>query len=418
MVRSCVSWCRHLTYALIVLALIGCLTEIGLRVYDSATGQVTRRDLYDRGMICKSWSVHHHLKPSRSFSIRNPDHEERVTVTLNSLGLRGKEPAIPKPAGTFRIVCLGDEITLAPQTPLDNTFCARLQHDFPECQGRRVEVVNAGIPDYCPLLSYLQMKHQLLGLQPDLVVVNFEMGDVADDYRYRRLTQMAVGGLPVSCTHPSLEMNRRAAKSKTKSNDELFLLPQWCRYRLGCAWAAQSMGERPTTIDAPQSRYLWLEDQPPDWTVYIDQSLTPIASLRDLVAGLGAQLVVVACPAPWQVSPAASNGEKVREQSGVAHDAVFRSRRPFEIIAEFCRAHNLAFCDVSTAFQRAEQSERLFLKNAAVLSPDGHALYARQLADFLARGPIAPSPASPTPDELHDPSRGLSPAPHARLPSR
>lgn len=415
MVRSCVSWCRHLLYALIVLALIGCLTEIGLRVYDSATGQVTRRDLYDRGMICKSWSVHHHLKPSRTFSVRNPDQEQRIAVSLNSLGLRGKEPAIPKSAGVFRIVCLGDEITLAPQTAEAETYCSQLRHDFPESQGRHVEVLNAGIPDYCPLLSYLQMKHQLLGLQPDLVIVNFEMGDVADDYRYRRLTQMAAGGLPVSCTHPGLEMNRRGAKSKESSKHDLLLLPQWCKYRLGCVWAAQSMGEKPTTIDAPQSRYLWLEDQPPEWSVYIDQSLMPVVAMRDLVAGLGAQLLVVACPSPWQVSADASNGEGVREQAGVSRDAHFRSRRPFEIIAEFCRAHHLAYCDVSPAFQRAERPERLFLKHAAALSPEGHALYARQLAEFLARRSVGSSPAMPARQELSDEFPSL---PQARLPAR
>src|SRR5260221_7942784 len=116
-------------------------------------------------MVCNSWSVHHNLKPSRTFSVRNPDREQRIPVALNSVGLRGKEPAIPKPAGIYRVVCLGDEITLVPQTPEAETFCVRLQHDFPESQGRRVEVLNAGIPDYCPLLSYLQMKHQLLGLQ-------------------------------------------------------------------------------------------------------------------------------------------------------------------------------------------------------------------------------------------------------------
>ena len=147
MVRSCVSWFRHIFYALVFLALVGCLTEIALRVYDSATGQVTRRELYDRGMTCKSWTVHHSLKPSRTFSVRNPDRDERITVALNSHGLRGKEPAVPKPPDTFRIVCLGDELTLAPQTRDADTYCAQLQLDFPTCRGRKVEVVNAGVPD-------------------------------------------------------------------------------------------------------------------------------------------------------------------------------------------------------------------------------------------------------------------------------
>lgn len=415
MVRSCVSWCRHVLYALVVLALVGCLTEIGLRVYDSATGQVTRRELYDRGMTCKSWSVHHHLKPSRSYSFRHPDLEQRVPVVLNSLGLRGAELAIPKPPGVFRILCLGDEITFAPQTPLDETFCARIERELQNSLGRRVEVVNAGVPDYCPLLSYLQMKHQLLGLQPDLVLLTIEMGDVADDYRYRRITQMSPDGRPMVCAHPILEMSRRGEKGKSKADEELLLLPKWCRYRLGCVWASQSLGERPTTIDAPKSRYLWLEDQPPDWSVYVEQALSPLIPLRELVEGLGAQLVVTTCPAPWQVSATASNGDGVREHAGVPRDAHFRSRQPFETITDFCRTHGIACCDVAIAFQQSDRPEQLFLKNAAVLSPAGHALFARRLAGEFVRLASKSSVGSPASAE---PPGEFTPPPHARLPER
>src|SRR5437870_6885360 len=107
MIRAPLLWLKHLFYALCVLALICSLAEVGLRVYDSATAQVTRRDLYDRGMVCKSWFVHHTNKPSRVFAVKSPDTRERVRISVNSLGLRGKEPAIPKPAGVYRIVCLG-----------------------------------------------------------------------------------------------------------------------------------------------------------------------------------------------------------------------------------------------------------------------------------------------------------------------
>src|SRR5580692_83909 len=117
MIRSCLLWIKHLVYAVVVLAILACLLEIGLRVYDSATAQVTRRELYDRGMVCKNWFVHHTLKPSRVFAAKNPDSGQRVRVAVNSLGFRGSEPAVPKPRGTIRIVCLGDDATFAPAIP-------------------------------------------------------------------------------------------------------------------------------------------------------------------------------------------------------------------------------------------------------------------------------------------------------------
>src|SRR5690348_1208903 len=154
MIRSCFLWCKHLTYAVAVLATLACLLEIALRVYDSATAQVTRRDLYDRGMVCKSWFVHHTLKPSHQFSVKNPDTGERVRVAVNSLGLRGPEPVVPKPRSTFRVICLGDDSTFAAATGDAATFCAVLQRQLTGRISSPVEVINAGIPDYCPLLSY------------------------------------------------------------------------------------------------------------------------------------------------------------------------------------------------------------------------------------------------------------------------
>ncbi|MSR58607.1 MAG: SGNH/GDSL hydrolase family protein [Planctomycetaceae bacterium] len=415
MIRSCVSWCRNLLYAVIVLALVLCLTEIGLRVYDSATGQVTRRELYDRGMVCKSWSVHHALKPSRTFSVKDPDSDERVRVVINALGLRGPEPVVPKPPDVYRVLCLGDEITLAPQTPESETFCARLQAELAAPDGRRVEVINAGIPDYCPLLSYLQLKHQLLSLAPDLVIVNFEMGDVADDYRIRRQVVMAAGGVPLSCTHPSLEIARPAGATDKKSADDVLLLPLWCRHKLTSLFAKQTLGDQPRSIDAPQGRYRWLEDQPPDWSLHVEHALAPLAHLGDLAGSLGARVVVVCSPAPWQVSADASRGEGVREQAGVEENALYRSRRPFEAIGDFCRKYDLALCDVSGAFQQSDRPERLFLKNAAVLSPAGHALYSQQLARFLERDWRAGATPSTDPDDI--PSE-FTEVPETRPPSR
>ncbi|MGQ0634845.1 MAG: SGNH/GDSL hydrolase family protein [Planctomycetaceae bacterium] len=382
MVRLCLGCFRRLLYALVLLALLGCLLEIALRVYDSATGQVTRRDLYDRGLVCKSWFAHHTLKPSRVFSVRNPDTDDRVRVTVNSWGLRGAEPACPKPAGLFRVLCLGDETTLGSQVTEAETFCARLEQELGSVPGRRVEVLNAGVPDYCPLLEYLQYRHHLQGLAPDLIIVNFDMSDVADDYAVRRFAAIGPDGLPVSCTHPGLELNRRGEKGGPRENP--LLAPLWCRQRLNCLLTESRVLESGRSIEAARARYAWLEDQPPDWSVHIAHALEPLISLRDLAATRATPVLVVACPAPWQVSAAASDGEGVREQMGVGRDACYRSRRPFETLAEFCRRNRLEFCDLSPAFQQMPQAERLYLTHAAMYSKEGHLLHARELARYVA----------------------------------
>src|SRR5262249_28002397 len=143
------------------------------------------------------------------------------------------------------------------------------------------------------------------------------------------------------------------------------------------------LGESSRSIDSPKCRFAWLEDQPPDWSVHIGQALGPVQRLHELTRSAASRLVVAVCPAPWQVSPQASNGEGVRAQAGIAEDGCLRSRRPFETIEEFCRTHQIPVCDLSRSFAGADQPERLYLKNVAALSPAGHTQYARELAAFV-----------------------------------
>src|SRR5436309_1458419 len=48
-------------------------------------------------------------------------------VTMNSQGFRGRETDIPKPAGRFRIVTIGDSLTLGWGVGDNETFSARLE---------------------------------------------------------------------------------------------------------------------------------------------------------------------------------------------------------------------------------------------------------------------------------------------------
>ncbi len=406
MIRSCFLWCKHLLYAVTVLALVACLAEVSLRVYDSATAQVTRRDLYDRGLICKSWFMHHTLKPSHTFSVKNPDTGGRVRVVVNSRGGRGSDPAVPKPEGTYRIICLGDDSTFAQAIPEPETFCAVLQAELTGRVASTVEVINAGVPDYCPMLSYLQFRNELMSLQPDLVVLNFDMSDIADDYQLRRQAVMNADGRPLSCANPALELPRSSRKS---GREGMLLLPQFARQQLNSVLAERTLAEKSRSIESRRCRYLWLEDQPPDWSVHIALALGVIGHLDDLVRSNGGRLVVTAVPAPWQVSALASNGTGIREQAGVPQEAHFRSRRPFETLAEFCQTHNIPFCDLSTTFQKDNHPERLYLKGAAALSTEGHAVYGRELAGYLAQQISGAPSKSPEP---------LSQQPQARLPRK
>lgn len=378
MIRAFFVWMKHLIYAMLIVAALAGAGEVGLRVYDSATGQITRRALYDRGLVCKSWFTYQTLKPAHNFAVKNPDTSEKVSVSINSLGLRGPEITVPKRSGVFRIVCVGDEQTLAVHMPEEQTFCRLLQQQLQAQASVPVEVVNAGVPDYCPLLSCLQVRHQLLPLQADLVIDTFEMGDVADDYHIRKRTTMDATGAPQCCAHPDLDIPRSMSG---KTPLEMLLLPKWGQQQIGRIWAEKMMAEQQRGIGSADGRYLWLEDQPPDWTVYVQQTLQPLSSLQTLLAEQQrGTLLVGILPAPWQVSASASNGPQVREKAGVPPEMLYSASHPFETVTKYCAEHKLLCCDPAPAFRTHPQADALYLKNAAVLSASGHAVYAQELA--------------------------------------
>jgi len=90
-------------------------------------------------------------------------------IRINNFGFIGDDIAVPKPPGTFRIVCIGGSTTAEGRTP-ELTYPGMLQRKLREHFKRSdVEVVNAGIFG----LNTAQERSRLpdfLALQPDMLI--------------------------------------------------------------------------------------------------------------------------------------------------------------------------------------------------------------------------------------------------------
>ena len=101
-------------------------------------------------------------------------------VTINSIGFRGRELIEPKPANTFRVVVLGDSLTLGWGVQDDETYCARLeqkiQREIPA--GKVCEIVNCGVGAYDTRREVALFKRFAPLLEPDLILLGFYINDV------------------------------------------------------------------------------------------------------------------------------------------------------------------------------------------------------------------------------------------------
>ena len=100
-------------------------------------------------------------------------------LRTNSLGCRGPEVAPGKPAGTFRIVLLGDSVAFGWGVNDEVTFARRLESEWnAAAPARRLEVINTAHPFYDTNQEEAALREVGLPLQPDLVLLVYVVNDI------------------------------------------------------------------------------------------------------------------------------------------------------------------------------------------------------------------------------------------------
>lgn len=342
MPRLRLAWLKHLALAVIALLLLLCAAEVAVRIHDGPPSYTTSSS--DGDFVMPSRLLHHQLRPLQKYAARKTETLATVSFTTNSFGLRGIEPAVPKPPGVYRVLCLGDETILAPEVPEPETFCALLQQQLQSHTRLEVEFVNAGVPGYCPLLSLLQVRRELMSLQPDCLILHLSPEDFAEDRELRRFARLDRLGVPVACGHPDL-LHKDAPRHQ-----------RWWE-QLSLVHAARRSLGMACRENAPQPH--WSQSKGLGEEIHQQQTLSSLTQLRNLAQAMRAEFVLAVLPSPADQG----NGD-------------FAS-----MLADFAREQQIPLC--LAADGQATIGPRGFLKGSRQLSPEGHALYARCLEQFL-----------------------------------
>lgn len=153
------------------------LAELAIRVL-GLVPPATEREMY---VMSDDALLNVELRPGADFdfegvAVRLPP----TRVTISSQGLRDREYAIPKPAGTKRLLCVGDSFTFGWGVEEPECWCARLETHL----GPGWEVVNLGVPGYSPEQQARFLELRGLQFEPDLVVTLFNMTDFEPPIRH------------------------------------------------------------------------------------------------------------------------------------------------------------------------------------------------------------------------------------------
>ena len=99
---------------------------------------------------------------------------------INSLGLRGDEISDHKDY-LKRIVIIGDSFTYGHGVSTEYSYPNQLERLFLEKEGKKVEVMNAGVLGYGTDQSYKFFKTRLYALKPDILIFSLNHNDVGNN---------------------------------------------------------------------------------------------------------------------------------------------------------------------------------------------------------------------------------------------
>lgn len=104
-------------------------------------------------------------------------------VQSNSHGWNSPEVDRAKPAGTKRLVTLGDSRTMAEGVPFESLYSRRLENllNADESIPEPYQVINAGVSGYSSYQGLTQLKRDLLAYEPDVVTILFGINDQDTD---------------------------------------------------------------------------------------------------------------------------------------------------------------------------------------------------------------------------------------------
>ena len=143
-------------------------------------GEVLVRTLTDvrQPLLLVDASVGRHYIPDFDGSLYSGESDRDIAVSFNRHGLRFDDVPFEKPAGTRRLVLIGDSLIAGLEVNVEDTACAQLEDMLEEAHpGERWEVLNFGISGSSTGQEYLLYKEIASKYDPDIVLCAFFVGN-------------------------------------------------------------------------------------------------------------------------------------------------------------------------------------------------------------------------------------------------
>lgn len=331
-----------------------------------------------RGMYLPDPDAGHVLKPNHGTAY-DP-------IRINSHGFRDREYPMEKPAGVYRIACIGDSFTFG-ATLIEDTYVKKLEKLFAASPVTwAVEVINLGVNGYNTRQSFALLEKFGMRFDPDLVILGFYLGNDIEENESDIEFEVVDGEL----TAPHRRGEKSGADTPRPSALVRFL-SRFHLYRLlrRAALLRKADAATPGPQDRAMANYLAVARH------YMEvfrrkpreslrrgaaKSESRLKGLRDYLAEHRVGLVILVIPDELQVSPAAFD-RVLREFK--LDPADFDPDRPSRWIRDFLDREGIAYVEILEALRERNRSERVYFEENTHLNPTGNQVAAEALFDYL-----------------------------------
>jgi hypothetical protein len=321
------------------------LAEIVLRIWTPGT-------LADKAVRRSDPIYHHSLRPSSSYIERTPEYV--VEMKTNSMGLRGDE-YVPGHEKEFKIVMLGDSFVEGFGVPEESCLVHWLEGRLNSTEDRGVKYVvfNFGVAGYSPILEYLLLRDRALLLDPQLVVLCYDMSDVQEDVLYAEDAVFDPMGVPVRVNPTSPKFGnlglfpRGALQTFLKDHSYFYsLISAFAQtlkphplFELGNIHAGRFMH----TVDSTSER----------WDIYFSESESYIKLITEMLRKRNIPFVLSVHPMGHQVNEIEwAEGRKYWGlESRRYNSAIMRS------LEEFAERNSTPFLNMTETFRRQSKGD-------------------------------------------------------------
>ena len=293
-------------------------------------------------------------------------------LETNSLGLRDSEHDLSKAPGTFRVLLLGDSMSMAEGVELTETYIKQFEKKANEqTLTKKVETINAAIRGYGNDQEVVLFERIGMKFQPDLVILAFFEGNDFEDNRQGSIFQLKDGELikttPTEESSPKMRYYNQQIKIQNfpgyrflvgHSHLVNFLRKKYAAYLTHRAFSTQRSDQK----DRPNEVQNIITEA--DWNLTTQILMRWDADCRKIKS---VPLILFI--------PDINNIRTCKKLMTV-------NLRTDQRMRDFAHANNILFINLADTFIRDQNVENLYLPDGH-LSPLGHDNTADEIIRFL-----------------------------------